>query len=58
MKGPTSIITLGKYQSIANFYCNNSHQSKLFTSLLKHVVEHITWNITHTPQHWQVHEVT
>ena len=35
------------YQFITNLYYNNPHQYMSLTKILKHAVEHNTWNITH-----------
>lgn len=35
-------------------FFNNPHQYMVLTEILKHAVEHNTWNITHTLLHMQV----
>ena len=46
------------YQSIVGFYHNNPHQYMVLIEIIKHVVEHNTWNITHTLPHLQVQIAT
>ena len=46
--------TLKNYQSILDSYYNIPHQYMSLIDIFKHVVEHNTWNIIHSIQHWNI----
>ena len=47
-KRPITMDTLKNYQSIVDSYYKIPHQYMSLIDIFKHVVEHNTWNITHT----------
>lgn len=49
--------TFENYRCILNFYYTNLHRYMSLIDILKHAVEHNTWNNTHTLQHRQVQVV-
>lgn len=53
-KEPIIMDTFKTYQSIAYFYYSNPHHYMSLTELLKHMVEHNTWNTIHALLHLQV----